>query len=269
MRTQIREVKYKSSQYMRVLLYPVRSKGGRRPGRRRSRGKPTSAIQAALNARNAARLLSDLIHLNFTPDDCAIHPTYADGFMPSTDEEAQKKITNYIRRVRRVYIKKNGSSEGFKYIYVTEKTKKGRFHHHLIFSAPGVTYREMIECWGMGRCNPRPLEFNENGLLGLSHYMVKDPVGSRRWGCSKGLVRPVPRENDTRVSQKDAARLCSENPDLTSIAEKYYPGFTISDVSANVTASGSFIELFLYRTDNRYFWYDRWNRIHYGLRRNE
>ena len=125
MRTQIREVKYKSSQYMRVLLYPVRSKGGRRPGRRRSRGKPTSAIQAALNARNAARLLSDLIHLNFTPDDCAIHPTYADGFMPSTDEEAQKKNYKlYPPRSPRLY-KKERKLRGLQIYIRYRKDKKG------------------------------------------------------------------------------------------------------------------------------------------------
>lgn len=269
MRTQIREVRYQSSQYMRVLLFPVRTKGGAAGKSRRAKGQPTSAVQAALNARNAARLLSDIIHLNFTPDDCAIHPTYADGFMPETEEEAQKNVQNYIRRLRRAYVRVNGTADGFKYVYVTEKTKKGRFHHHFIVSAPGVTYREMIECWGMGRCNPRPLEFDEHGLLGLSHYLVKDPVGSRRWGCSKGLARPAARENDSRFSQKDAASLCGDKPDVDTIAKKYYKDFTISDVQSVVTAGGSFIELFLYRTDNKYFHYDRWGRIHYGLRRNE
>lgn len=269
MRTQIREVKYQSPQFMRVLLYPVRKKGGRAGRARREKAQPTSAVQAALNARNAERLLSDLLHLNFTPDDCEIHPTYADSFMPSTDEEALRNLKNFIRRLRRVYINKNGTAEGFKYLYVIEKTKKGRYHYHMTVSAPGVTYKQMIDCWGMGRCNPRPLEFDEHGLRGLSHYITKDPVGSRRWGCSKGLARPFPRENDARVAQKDAAHLCCENPDLAAIAKKYYPNFTISDVSANLTAGGTFIELFLYRTDNRYFYYDRWGRIHYGIRRNE
>ena len=266
-RTQIREVRYKTSEYMRVTLFPVYSNAKKQ--KRAAKANPTPAVQAALNAKNAARLLSDLIHLNFTPNDCAIHPTYADGFAPSTDEEAMNNITNYFRRLRRLFVKKNGTSEGFKYVYVTERTKKGRFHHHLIISAPGITYKEMIDCWGMGRCNPRPLEFDEHGLLGLSHYMVKDPVGSRRWGCSKGLARPAPQQNDTRFTQKDMAKLCGENPDVITIAKKYYPNFTISDVQSVVTAGGTFIELFLYRTDNKYFWYDRWGRIHYGLRRNE
>ena len=264
MRTYMREMRYETPEYKRVVIFPVRAnaKSGRT---RRAKAQPTSAVQAALNQKNAARLLSDIIHLNFTPDDCAIHPTYADGYMPESDEVAAKNIVNYIRRLRRLYTKVNGTSEGFKYVYVTERSKRGRYHHHLIISAPGLTYKQMIDCWGMGRCNPRALEFDEQGVLGLSHYLVKDPITSRRWGCSNGLARPAPRENDTRFTQKDAARLCGSNPDLSAIAEKYYPNFTISDVSAVVTPGGTFIELFLYRTENRYFRYDRWGRIHYGF----
>lgn len=268
-RTQVREVKYKSSQYMRVLLYNVRKVGGRKTGTRVKRGEPTREVQAALNERNAARMLSDIIHLNFTPEDCAIHPTYTDKCMPGNDEEAHKGVTNYIRRIRRLYYKLHGTVKGFKYVYVTEKTKTGRYHHHLVVSAYGVSFKELINAWGMGRCNPRHLEFDENGLVGLAHYYVKDPVGSRRWGCSKGLARPAPRTCDTKFSQKDAASLCGENPDTAGIAAKHYPGWTISDVNTNVTFGGTFIEIFLYKTDNAYFNYDRWGRIHYRFESRE
>ena len=263
--TQMREVKYKTAQYMRVVVFPVRKEGGKKSCRA-ARANPTREVQAALNQRNASRMLSDIIHLNFTPDDCAIHPTYSEDFLPKDDDEAFRNIINYIRRLRRAYVRVNGDAEGFKYLYVIEKTKTGRYHYHMVISAPGLTYKQMIECWGMGRCNPRPLEFDESGVVGLAHYMVKDPVGSRRWGCSKGLARPAPRTNDTRFSQKDAAALCGANPDLSRIEGKYYEGWKISDVETVVTVTGTFIEMFLYRENNEYFWRDRWGRIHYGAR---
>lgn len=264
-RTQVREVRYDTPQYKRVLLYTVRKVGGRKAGGRVRRGEPTREVQAALNARNAARMLSDILHLNFKPSDCAIHPTYAEGSMPADDESAHRDVINYIRRVRRIFVKLHGTARGFKYVYVTARTKTGRYHHHLAISAAGVSFRELINAWGLGRCNPRHLEFNENGLVGLSHYYAKDQeyVGSRRWGCSKGLARPAPRTNDTKFCQKDMASLCGENPDTARIADKYYPGWTISDVTTQTTPGGTFIELFIYKTDNAYFNYDRLGRIHY------
>lgn len=262
MRSAIREVRYASPQYMRVQLFPVFEKK-KSSGTRRKRYAPTTEVQQNLNAKNASRRLSDLIHLNFTPADLAVHPTYKDGFLPASVDEANRNMRNYIRRLKTLYKKINGTLDGFKYIFVTEQRKSRRIHHHLVLSANGLSTADVINCWGMGRCNPRNLEFDEDGVVGLSHYLVKDPVTNRRWYASAGLARPNPKTSDSRWSQRDMSRAMSENADVTTLAQKYYPGYTIRSIEYQSTFGGDFCEIFLYRTKNDYFEYDRYGRIKY------
>lgn len=81
-RTFIRESVYVCGNYMDADIYPVFQK----PGRRRSRCKPTSEIQRRLNQKNAEKRLTRLVHTNFTEDDIALHLTYRPGEEPETKE---------------------------------------------------------------------------------------------------------------------------------------------------------------------------------------
>ena len=132
--------------YMDADIYPVFQK----PGRRRSRCKPTSEIQRRLNQKNAEKRLTRLVHTNFTEDDIALHLTYRPGEEPETKEGAQRDLQNYIRRLKRRYTK---LGKEFKYISCTEYGKKtNRIHHHLIISG-GLDRDEIEKLWGASVCS--------------------------------------------------------------------------------------------------------------------
>ena len=92
----IRESVYVCGDYMDADIYPVFQPAGKR----RARCKPTSAIQEKLNQKNAEKKITRLAHANFTEDDIALHLTYDE--LPEDEEQAQRDLYNYIRRVKRL-----------------------------------------------------------------------------------------------------------------------------------------------------------------------
>ena len=148
--------------YGRISLYPVRRVSKKRGAKR----KPTSEVQAVLNRKNSERQLADEIHLNFTPDDDEVSLDYRDGSMPADYEDAKRIIRNFLRRYKPVWSAITGRPVSeFKYIIVTEISKKGRFHHHCLFSG-GVDGRKIQNVWAKGRATADALKFDENGLRG-------------------------------------------------------------------------------------------------------
>ena len=273
MQNRVREWKCESSQFMRVLWYTVRKNG-----KRQKKCAPTSEAQQKVNERNKARHLSDLIHLNFTPDDIAVHPTYEDRFLPASWEEHQTNLRNFVRRLKRAWAKKTGkNSKEFRYILVAAKSESGRAHAHMIVSG-GRTEREIASVWGMGYVNRRQLEFNESGLIGLANYIIKkkERVFKRSFSTSKNLEKPDPdQKNDYKITNRDA-RHVDENPLDYAFIEEKYPGWSVAwvnptaetmdeeeDGQKNQHPFGRFIEIMLYRTDNQYFKRDAKGRITY------
>jgi len=197
-RTFNRESVYVCGDYMDGDIYPV----FQAPGKRRSRCKPTSEIQQKLNQKNAEKKLTRLVHSNFTEDDIALHLTYRHGEEPQTEEEAQHILSNYIRRLKRRYAKLGME---LKYISCTEYGKtSGRVHHHVILS--GGLDRDTIEkVWGLGYANSKRLQFNESGVTGLAHYIVKDKHFFKRWNQSRNLTIPQCAQFDGQLNMDDIA----------------------------------------------------------------
>ena len=52
--------------------------------------------QIAQNNKNARRYFTQLVNTNFGENDFCIHATYTRACMPSTVEEAEKNVTNYM-----------------------------------------------------------------------------------------------------------------------------------------------------------------------------
>ena len=199
-RTFIRESVYVCGNYMDADIYPVFQK----PGRRRSRCKPTSEIQRRLNQKNAEKRLTRLVHTNFTEDDVALHLTYRPGEEPETKEGAQRDLQNYIRRLKRRYTK---LGKEFKYISCTEYGKKtNRIHHHLIISG-GLDRDEIEKLWGRGYANSIRLQFGPDGVTGLAHYIAKDKLFFRHWNQSRNLVQPEPAQYDGKITLDEVGSL--------------------------------------------------------------
>ncbi len=225
-RTFNRESVYVCGDYMDGSIYPVYQQAGKR----RKKCRPTSAIQQRLNQRNAERKLARIVHNNFTGDDMALHLTYRPGEEPET-EEAKRILANYIRRLKRLY-RKLGLE--LRYISCTEYGRtNGRVHHHLIIS--GGADRDTIEqLWGRGYANSKRLQFTEEGVVGLAHYMVKDRHFYRRWNQSRNLTMPECAQYDGRLDMEDIADLAEaiECGTQWQWFEERYPDFELVEATA-------------------------------------
>lgn len=248
-------------EYQRINNYPVHAPAKQRAAKRN----PSSEIQARLNAENSANRLSDLIHTNFTPDDTALHLTYSDANMPESVERAQRMAYNYMRRLVRLWMKNTGKDKKeFKYIIVTEQSSTGRLHHHCIISG-GLTMQELSDKWGLGHTTLKALEFDENGLVGLTKYITKSRISYRRWQASKNLSEPAVRTNDAKIRKKDV-RYITEHPEDTWFIEQLHPGYSVCPDSVKVETeaslgSGYFVSYMLYKSQNQYFKRDKLNRL--------
>ena len=216
-----REKTYTCGEYLDVYIYPVYKP----PGKRKKKAIPSTATQAKLNARHAAEKLTRLLHANFTPEDLEIGLDYAVN--PDGDDQAKRDVQNFLRRLRRVRNKLE--LPPLKYISVTEKSGKGRYHHHVTVN--GGVDRDTIErLWGMGRANAKRLQFDVAGLAGLAKYIVKSPVGSKRWNASKNLIDPEPRTNDSRIRSKRKAAALARDPSDRDPWERLYPDYSLAEV---------------------------------------
>lgn len=221
-----REKKYYCGNYLEVDIYPlyhqIRGK--------RTRIKNTSDVQKAINNRNRVRKLTRLLNTNFTEDDIKIELTYSDKNVPHSDEEAQKKIRNFLRRLKR--FRKNNDFPELKYIIITEKGKKtGRYHHHAVLSG-GMLSKDITRIWGQGVVRITQLVMTEEGLSGLAEYLTKNisngdiEENKKAWQASKNLIPPKERKNDSRISRKKAREMY-ENQECRDIFEKLYPEYDL------------------------------------------
>ena len=245
MKTIYREKRYYCGEYLDVYIFPTyRQSRGR--GRK---SKPTSAAQKKLNQRHREEKLVRLLHANFTPEDMEIHLTYT--VQPENEEEAKRLVRNYIRRLQRM--RQKAGLPPLKYIVVTEKvTRNGRYHHHITING-GLDRDEVEAAWGLGYANSRRLQFTENGLAGLGHYIVKNPIGGKAWNASKNLIDPQPKTRDGRISGRKAEELARDTTNREEF-EKLYPGYFLADADAfhNDVCGGQYIAARFYRRDGKF-----------------
>ena len=249
MQTMYREKKYVCGDYLDVFIYPV-FETGKHSGGKRTKRKPSTDAQKKLNQRHREEKLVRLLHANFTPDDLEIHLTYR-GVQPGSDEEAARLVRNWIRRVQRM--RKRMGLPPLKYIIVTERGKRGgRYHHHITLSG-GIDRDALESLWQHGYANSRRLQFTEEGLAGLGHYIVKSPVGKKAWTASKNLVDPEPRTRDGRISGRKARELAENIQDNTRF-EKLYPGYLMSAAEAfhNDVNGGCYLVARFHRQDGKF-----------------
>ena len=250
----IREIDITTGEYKRVTFCPVRRMA---KGPRGKRNNMSREAQAHLNEINSQKTLSDLFHLNFTPDDYAVHLTYRPEYMPASALDGETQVRNYMRRARYKHTKKGGLSQDFKYIAVTECSSTGRVHHHCVISSSVLTREEIEDCWGRGRVQTKPLQFDENGLIGLACYITKEKTTYRRWTSSQNLTKPSPKQNDYRITQK-AVKYIIKNLNDYGYIEKLFPGYSVSPGGITIPSDaaqqfGLFVTIEMYRTDNLYF----------------
>ena len=217
MRCHYREKAYFAGPFLDVDIYPVFAKAGSR----QKKFKPSTPCQQRLNEKRSVDRLVRLVNANFTKSDLACHPTYRDDIHPKDEKTALRNIENFIRRLKR--FRKKANLPELKYVAVTEISQSGRFHHHLIISG-GVTLEALADIWGKGYVSAKPLQFDEKGVSGLAAYMVKDPIGGKRYKASRNLLPPVEKVKDERLSRRKVIEM-ADTEKYAQVMEELYPGY--------------------------------------------
>lgn len=227
--TKYREKKYFcGDNFLEIDIFPIyeQIRG------RRKKINVTTEVQKALNAHNRKKKLTRLLNANFTNEDIKIELTYSDENLPENDEDAEKQLRNFLRRLKR-HRKKNEMSD-LKYIVVTEKGKKtGRYHHHAVLSG-GMMISEIRKLWGKGIIRVTPIESGKEGLGGLAEYLSKNITNGeteenkKAWHASKNLIQPKERSNDSKFSKRKVREL-HENRESREIFENLYPDYELVD----------------------------------------
>lgn len=224
-------------QIMDVEIYPEFARSQRAEIPEAARKKQRQA-QKNLNEKNSRKMCERLINANFTDRDIWATFTYTDDNMPQDMKQAQKNMQNYIRRLN--YQRKKLGLQNARYVYVTECSEKGRWHHHIVLD--GDMPLDTVESlWLLGKRNEvRRLQTDENGLTGMAMYITKqkhpeennkkrkkdEPVPASKyqkaWKSSKGLKKPEEKKNHYKFKQKDVEEIISGRKELQDKLMKWY-----------------------------------------------
>ncbi len=209
------------------------------PGVQRIRTGETSEAQKSLNARNAVKRFMRLANANFDEHDLHVTLTYAGSLADATLELAQRDVRNYLRRI--AYWRKTHGLPRMRYMYVHEyrpdaedesaedADRPVRLHHHILMT--GMDRDAAEAAWSKGFANADRLQPNEDGIKGLSLYLLKNPCGRKRWGWSKNLIQPTITLSKKKISKRQAARIAADvEIDGKAIIENCYPGYLVQDV---------------------------------------
>lgn len=254
----VKEKKVDCGNYREVDILPRTESADKAvKGKRGRRRKVTPPKQKNLNDKNARRYLTQLANGNFSEDDYHVTMTYSDKYLPESVEEAERTVTNYLRRI--AYRRKRLELEPLKYILVTEYKTDAvgktltRIHHHIIMNEgisrddlelmwthdriswkkarEGPKYRKNIH--RLGFVNVDRLQPNENGVEALCNYLLKEPCGKKRWSSSRNLIRPVelaPAQKKYTRSQID--RLAKSPDSGMEYFRKKFPKYEIVSCEA-------------------------------------
>jgi hypothetical protein len=159
------------------------------------RGEGSSDKVKLNNERYAEQHLEALVDLNFKIGDFWIDLHYSKDDRPMEYEEAEERLTKFIRKLRAEWKKVGGE---FKYIATTECGKTGGYHHHILLNAGTVSAERVMMMWGMRYCSNK-LVYSED-LSQLADYIFKQSTieareergheRKKRWRSSKNLIKP-------------------------------------------------------------------------------
>ena len=214
--------------FLESFIYPTFAKSSDVP--KNEKRKETKAAQIAKNNKKARRKLIRLININFGKGDLWCTFNWSDKNYPENEERAKKDVKNFILKINRKR-KKEGKSN-IKYIYVLAYDEYTRPHIHMILEGD-MDRDELESMWTKGtKCQTRRIVPDENGMvIGLCEYIAKNPHGTKRWCCSRNLVRPSePTRSYTKFRKRTVEKMVNNESYLREQMEKKYPGYRLIDV---------------------------------------
>lgn len=189
-----RKIIQAGSMWMAVQYTAIR--GENQAARREARSQISTPARESLNARTSWQKLMLLLATNFRRTDLVVTLTYRDEDLPVNREEADRRLTAFIRTFR-----KHRSLSGIptKYIRVTEGYHSGgRLHHHLVINATGDDYGIIRQLWEKNGGDIGFEMFGIDGAERWGRYLTKEPrvkgrryVGDRSWRASIHMAKPT------------------------------------------------------------------------------
>ena len=187
----------------------------------------SSEAQKRMNLKYAYQKLELEIAANFGPGDLFLTLTYDDDHLPTSRQEALKRIKAFWRRLRAAR-RENGQE--LRYIYVTEhKHGDGRWHHHVLINSTGEDLKLIWKLWGQGELESRKIRVDrDKNYETLARYLCKEQrekLGLRLWSCSRNLQKPerecfrVP--NDTPLTPPERATVLEDTGDVVTAYGHY------------------------------------------------
>ena len=210
----------RSGDQLEVEIYPEFARRQEIPDEGR-REKQRQA-QKNLNDKNSRKACERLILENFGNRDIWATFTYTEE--PETLEEAVRNMQNFIKRLN--YRRRKLGLPKARYVYVTECSSKGRFHHHIIMDGD-MDMDTVEETWTGGKRNQlRRLQKDENGLVGAARYITKEKERKdkyqKTWNASTGLRKPQEKVNHYKTKQSDVNKIVKGDLDLRDHLAKWY-----------------------------------------------
>lgn len=219
---------------LEVEIYPEFAKGQKDEITDEGKLEKRRQAQKNLNDKNSRKMCERLINENFTDGDVWATFTYAPGSVPASFREADRNMQNYIRRIN--YRRRKRGMKKAKYIYITERSEKGRWHQHIIMDG-GLDLDTVESCWKLGkRNNVRRTQRDEDGLVGMARYITKDKApgkgerqqdaaekNRKQWRASRGLKKPDVRVNHYKTTQRDVNAMAEGRLKVEDHLKKWYP----------------------------------------------
>lgn len=214
-----------------VTLFPVAQNHRKVNPHLYRTGNESTPAQKRYNRKISDSKIINLIMNNFICSDLLITLTY--GVEPSSVEEADKELINYLNKLQKFYRRRNAE---ISYVAVTEKGDDGRLHHHIIMKkVKNMIFQDIIGRWsrrGIGQLGYVNIEIikgnhtlkstSENGLDDMYYtakYLTKDPLSpsNKRYKHSEKLEEPFTDSSDDLFSYKEFGAMC-DNPDSNDTA---------------------------------------------------
>jgi len=185
-----------------------------------------------LNEKNSRKMCERVINANFTDRDIWATFTYDEDHVPDSMDAAIRNMQNYIRRLN-AYRKKKGLPKA-RYVYTTEASDKGRYHHHMVMDGD-MQMDDVERIWTKGRRNQvRRLSKDKDGLTGMAMYITKEKKGKgkKKWTSSRGLIKPKETVNHYKFSKKDVLLAAVHADSLREKMDRWYgaEGYAFSSV---------------------------------------
>lgn len=209
---------------LEVEIYPEFTKGQRDEIPDEGKKKRRRRAQKNLNDRNSRKMCERMIGENFTDRDIWATFTYTNENMPDSQEAANRNMQNYIKRLN--YRRRKQGFPNARYIYVTECSSRGRWHHHIVMDGD-LDLDTVEKVWQLGQRNEiRRLQRDADGLVGMARYITKEKKKQGKyqkcWRASKGLRKPKERGNHYKTTQKDVDKIVKGELTVAAHLEKWY-----------------------------------------------